>query len=81
MLYEVITLTVEGENLGNTVVESLFLTDGETDWKTEIVEQTATSIRFRIPETAKAGRFSLMVLTAGETQTLIEQPIKVTVES
>ena len=39
-----------------------------------------SSIRFRIPEGAKVGRFSLMVLTAGETQTLIEQPIKVTVE-
>ena len=74
-------LTVEGVNLGNTTVESLYLTDGETDWKTEIVEQTGTAIRFRIPEGAKAGRFSLMVLTAGETQTLIEQPIKVTVES
>lgn len=74
-------LTVEGENLGNGTVESLYLTDGETDWKTEILEQNATSIRFRIPEGAKTGRFSLMVLTAGETQTLIEQPIKVTVES
>ena len=74
-------LTVEGQNLGNTTVESLYLTDGQTDWKTEIVEQSATSIRFKIPATAKPGRFSLMVLTAGETKTLIEQPIKVTVES
>jgi len=74
-------LTVEGQNLGKTTVESLYLTDGQTDWKTEIVEQSATSIRFKIPTTAKPGRFSLMVLTAGDTQTLIEQPIKVTVES
>ncbi len=73
-------LTVEGENLGDSNVESLFLTDGQTDWKTEILEQSGTTIRFRIPETAKPGRFSLMVLTRGETQTLIEQPIKVNIE-
>ena len=73
-------LTVEGENLDKTGVIGLYLTDGKTDWKTEIVEQTNTSIQFKIPDNAQTGRFSLMILTGGEEPKLIEQPLKVTVE-
>lgn len=73
-------LTVEGENLDRNLVRELYLTDGQTDWKTEIVEQTATSIQFKIPAGAKTGRFNLMVLTGGKEPRLLEQPVKVTVE-
>ena len=74
-------LTVEGENLDRATVKELYLTDGQTDWKTEIVEQSATSIRFKIPGNAKVGRFNLMVLTGGKEPRLIEQPVKVNVEA
>ena len=73
-------LTVEGENLDKAGVMGLYLTDGKTDFKTEIVEQTTTSIQFKIPDNVQPGRFSLMVLTGGDEPKYIEQPLKVTVE-
>lgn len=72
-------LTVSGENLEKTHVAELFLTDGKNDLKVPITEQAATSIKFRIPQNAKPGRFALMILTAGRDQKYIEQPVKVTV--
>ena len=74
-------LTVTGENLGNDTVKSVYLTDDKTDWKTEIVEQTSSEIKVKIPSNAKAGRFSLMILTGGAEPKLIVQPVKVTVET
>jgi hypothetical protein len=73
-------LTVEGENLERSGVKALYLTDGKKDWQTEIIEQSATNITFKIPSSAIPGRFSLMILTAGKEPKLIEQPVKVTVE-
>jgi len=73
-------LAVQGENLGRERVTTLYLTDGQRDIKVPILEQTSTSIKFRIPPEAKPGRFALMVLTKDEIPRLIEQPVKVTVE-
>ena len=73
-------LVVEGTNLGSDTVAVLYLTDGKADVKVIIVEQTATSIRFKIPPEAKPGRVALMVLTKGSKPTLIEEPVKLTVE-
>ena len=74
-------LTVSGQNLDRNTVRALYLTDGKTDWKTEIVEQSAEAIQFKIPSDAKPGRFSLMILTGGNEPKLIEQPVKVNVEA
>jgi IPT/TIG domain-containing protein len=73
-------LVVSGENLEKARVKELYLTDGQKDWKTEVVEQTESSITFKIPADAVTGRFNLMVLTAGAEPRLIEQPVKVNVE-
>ena len=73
-------LVVEGQNLGRRLVKELYLTDGQKDYKTVIVEQTDSIIKFKIPTSAKPGRFSLMVLTAGKEPKLIEEPVKVNVE-
>lgn len=73
-------LTVRGENLDQDNVAALLLTDGNTDIKAAIIEQTAASIRFKIPPEAKPGRFALMVLTKGKEPRLLEQPVKITVE-
>jgi hypothetical protein len=73
-------LAVSGEKLDQNNVAAVYLTDGEFDIKLVITEQTATSIKFRIPAEAKPGRFALMVLTTGKDQKLIEEPVKVTVE-
>jgi len=74
-------LAIQGVNLGQDNVATLYLTDGKTDLKVLMIEQTATSIRFRIPPEAKPGRFGLMVLTKGNVPKLIEEPVKITVES
>jgi IPT/TIG domain len=73
-------LVVEGTNLGQDTVAALYLTDGKADVRVNILEQTATSIRFKIPPEAKPGHMALMVLTKGPQPTLIEEPVKVTVE-
>jgi len=73
-------LTARGTGLGENAVAALYLTDGRNDTKVVIIQQTATSIKFKIPPSAKAGRFSLMVLTRGDNPKLIEEPVKVTVE-
>jgi IPT/TIG domain len=74
-------LAVTGEKLDQKNVAAVYLTDGKDDVKVVITEQTATLIKFRIPAEAKPGRFALMVLTTGKDQKLIEEPVKVTVES
>src|SRR6266850_7134675 len=73
-------LTIAGENLSKPAVAKLYLTDGKNDLEVQMTEQAATSIKFKIPTTAKAGRFSLMILTGGKDPKYIEQPVKVTIE-
>ncbi len=73
-------LSIQGVNLGQDTVAELYLTDGETDLKVAMIEQTSTSIKFRIPPAAKPGRLALMVLTRGKDRKLIEQPVKIEVE-
>ncbi|HLK49004.1 MAG TPA: hypothetical protein VKT49_12765 [Bryobacteraceae bacterium] len=72
--------TVTGENLGSGIVAALFLTDGKADTRVEIVEQTDSAIKFKIPLAMKTGRFALMVLTKGKDAKLIEEPVKVLIE-
>jgi hypothetical protein len=73
-------IVVTGENLTKDSVSKVYLTDGTNDLQVDIDEQTATSIKFKIPAKAKPGRVALMVLTAGKEPKLIEQPVKVTVD-
>ena len=73
-------IVVTGENLTKDSVAKLYLTDGTNDVQVDITEQTATTIKFKIPAKAKPGRVALMVLTAGKEPKLIEQPVKVTVD-
>src|SRR6185503_16033999 len=58
-------VTVTGENLDQNIVAALYLTNGKEDFKTEITEQTATVIKFKIPSMLKTGRLAVMVLTKG----------------
>lgn len=73
-------LSIQGVNLGPDNVAALYLTDGNADLKVPVIEQTSTSIRFKIPSEAKPGRFALMVLTKGKDPKLMEQPVKINVE-
>jgi hypothetical protein len=71
------TVTAKGEGLAKSDVDMFYLTDGKTDWKCEVVEQTATTIKFKVPPDIKPGRWALMVHTTKDQ--LIEEPIKLTV--
>ncbi len=73
-------ITVAGENLEKSHVAKVYLTDGKNDTPLDLTEQTATSIKFKIPAKATVGRFALMLLTTGKEPKLIEQPVKLTVE-
>jgi hypothetical protein len=73
-------IAIVGENLQKDTVSKVFLTDGKNDIVVEVTEQTATSIKFKIPVKCSAGRLTLMVLTSGKDAKYIEQPVKVTID-
>lgn len=70
--------TAKGENLAKSKIGELYLTDGKTDVKATITEQSDTEIKFTIPK-IPAGRYRLMLVTA-KKDSMIEQPVVVTVE-
>jgi hypothetical protein len=75
-------ITVTGENLTKDFVAKVYLTDGgdgKNDVEVQIVEQTATSIKCKIPAKAMPGRMALMILTTAKPQQLIEQPVKINI--
>jgi len=75
-------IVITGENLDKDQVDKVFLTDGKNDTIVEVVEQSATTIKFKIPEKAASGsRLALMILTSGKDARYIEQPVKVTIEN
>ena len=75
-------IVITGENLDKDQVDKVFLTDGKNDTIVEVVEQSATTIKFKVPEKAATGsRLALMILTSGKDARYIEQPVKVTIEN
>jgi hypothetical protein len=73
-------INVTGEQIDAAKVDELYLTDGKNDFKVQIVEQTDTAIKFKIPAKIKAGRYSLMLKTKGADPKLLEQPVRFTVD-
>ena len=73
-------ITVAGENLEKAQVSKVYLTDGKNDVPVDVTEQSATTLKFKIPSKAMSGRFALMLLTTGKEPKLIEQPVKLTVD-
>jgi hypothetical protein len=73
-------VAVTGENLDKDAVAKVYLTDGKNDTIVEVTEQSATTIKFKIPAAKVAGRLALMILTTGKEPKYIEQPVKVTIE-
>ena len=75
-------ITITGENLGKNAVAKLYLTDGgdgKNDVEVVMTEQTATTIKFKLPAKSVGGRLAVMILTNSKPQQFIEQPIKVTI--
>ena len=71
-------VTVNGDGIDKANVDTLYLTDGKTDIKVEVTEQSAKSMKFKVPESAKAHRWAIMVHTTKDQ--LIEEPVRVTIE-
>lgn len=69
----------QGQNLDAENVTKLFLTAGGNDIELEIVEQSADSITFKVPDGTAHGAYNLMVQTGGPTPALMEQPIQLEV--
>ena len=74
-------LVASGQNLDSLNVTHLFLTAGGKDYEVKINDQTSDSIRFAIPEKVEFGSYNLMIQTGGPTPTLLEQPVRCTVEN
>jgi hypothetical protein len=72
-------VTASGEGIDKTNVDDLYLTDGKTDIKVEITEQTDKAIKFKVPDKAKGARWALMIHAKTGNQ-LLEQPVKLAVE-
>jgi hypothetical protein len=72
-------VAVTGENLDKDNVAKVFLIDDKNDLPCEITEQSATSVKVKIPAKA-TGRMAFMIRTAGKEPKDIVQPVKVTVE-
>ena len=73
-------ITVAGENLEKDLVAKVYLTDEKHDVQVDLTVQTATTLKFKVPDKVAPGRFALMLLTTGKQPKLIEQPVKLTVE-
>lgn len=74
-------IAVTGENLQKDIVSKVYLTDGKTDIVVEVLDQSATGIKFKVPAKVTSGdRLALMVLTVGKDAKLIEQPVKLQID-
>ncbi len=73
-------VTVSGENLDKGNVAEVFLTDGKNDTKVVLAEQSASEIKFKVPDSVKPGRFGLVIRTPTTPPKDYIQPVKVTVQ-
>ena len=72
------TVSANGQEIDRAIVDTVYLTDGTNDFKCQMVEQTATNIKFKVPDTMKPGRWAVMVHT--KKGQLIEQPVKLSIQ-
>ena len=74
------TATVSGDHLDKSRVADLFLTNAQGDIKVEILAQSDSEIKFKLPAKVAAGRYNLLVLLVDIEPKLIEEPARLTVE-
>ncbi len=74
-------ITVTGTSLDKTAVAQVYLTQGDKTIRVKVTSQTDTEVKFNVPESVKAGRFGIMVLTTGgEEARYIDEPVFLSVE-
>lgn len=74
------TVGATGEAVDAAKVDEVYLTDGTNDFKVQILQQTDTLIKFKVPAKIKPGRYSIMIRTKGKDVKLLEQPVRFTVD-
>ena len=67
-------VTVTGYALDVNHVKEVYLTDGDNDYRVEIIEQGNVALRFRVPAKIPAGQMRLAVIVVGRDD-LLEQPV------
>jgi hypothetical protein len=73
-------LVVKGVYLDKRRVDEVYLSDHTLDLMVKVLEQSESSIKFRIPPSVKPGKLQLVVKTPGDDAMMLEQPVWVTVE-
>lgn len=68
-------VSITGVGLDKAKVDEVFLTDHRFDLQVKVLEQTATTLKIRVPPFVKPGRQEIMFQTAGDAPRLLEQPI------
>ena len=71
-------VTVKGYGLEASNVRQVYLMWGRSECKVEILTQTRTVIRFRVPVDMPAGAMRLAAMLAGRPE-LVEQPVMLVV--
>lgn len=74
-----VEITATGQNLQKETVAKVYLTDGKNDIQVEVTQQTATTIKFKIPAKA-TGRMKLMLLTADKDPKYMQLPVGLTID-
>ena len=67
-------VTVTGYALDAKHVKELYLTNGENDFRVEILEQNDAAIRFQVPAKVPTGVLRLAIIVAGRDD-ILEQPV------
>ena len=73
-------VTVNGDFLDSGCVAQVFLTDGQNDTPVEVLQQSKTTLKFKIPNKIASGRLAVMVLTTGPAPKYIQEPVKVLIQ-
>ncbi len=73
-------VTATGEGIDKSKVVEVYLTTGNTYLRVQVLEQSDTTIKFKVPDQAKPGRWAIMLKTGGRDPKLLEQPVKITIE-
>ena len=69
-------VTATGVALTKANVSAVYLSNGATEVQVELLEQTAQTLKFKVPENLRGGRYTLVLAMPGDPPLLLEQPVK-----
>ena len=71
---------VNGEFLDRLHVAGVYLTKGTVDTKVQVVAQSKSELKFRVPADTENGCYGITVLTSAKVPMLLDQPVWLTVK-